>query len=140
MKSIPRKVEDLGFQRFGGTHLKFSGCTWYKIEFWKEKGNLEELSKKANLVSEILARPGFEEQPPEETSRQAGCTRKVAWNLPRKYASSKPKVTTFYSLVKAPETQKNVCLLWIREASMHNAEQRRFQLRSNGHLMKVPNP
>ena len=47
----------IGIERFGGTHLKFSGCTWYKIEFGKEKGNLEALSKKVNLMSEILARP-----------------------------------------------------------------------------------
>ena len=31
------------------------------------------------------------------------------------YESLKPKTATFYSLVKAPETQKIVCLLWIRE-------------------------
>ena len=46
----------IGNERFGGTHLKFSGCTWYKIEFGKERGNLEALSKKVNLMSEILAR------------------------------------------------------------------------------------
>ena len=46
----------IGIERFGGTHLKFSGCTWYEIEFGKEKGNLEALSKKAHLMSEILAR------------------------------------------------------------------------------------
>ena len=58
---------------------------------------------------------GFEEQPREETSRQADCTSKVAWSLVRKFASSKPKITTFYSPVKAPETQNIVWLLWIRE-------------------------
>ena len=36
--------------------MKFSGCTWYKTEFRKEKGNLEALSKKVNLMSEIFAR------------------------------------------------------------------------------------
>ena len=36
----------IGIERFGGTHLKFSGCTWYKIEFGKQKGNLEDLSEK----------------------------------------------------------------------------------------------
>ena len=32
-----------------------------------------------------------------------------------KICKLKPMTTTFYSLVKAPETQKIVCLLWIRE-------------------------
>ena len=40
-----------------GHIMKFSGCTWYKIEFGKEKGNLEALSEKVDLMSEILARP-----------------------------------------------------------------------------------
>ena len=57
--------------------------------------------------------PVFDEQPPEETLRQADCTSKVAWNLARKYASSSR--TLNYVLVKAPETQKIVCLLCIRE-------------------------
>ena len=47
----------IGIERFGGTHLKFSGGTWYKIELGKEKGNLEALSKKVNPMSEIPARP-----------------------------------------------------------------------------------
>ena len=68
--------------------MKFSGCTWYKTEFGKEKGVLEAVPKKVNLMSEILARLFFEKQPPEETSRQADCTSKVAWDLARKYASS----------------------------------------------------
>ena len=59
--------------------------------------------------------PGFEEQPFEETSRQAICASKIAWNLARKYASSKPKTATFYPPVKASKTQKIECLLWIRE-------------------------
>ena len=36
--------------------MKFSECTWYKIEFGKEKGHLEALSKKVNFMSEIFAR------------------------------------------------------------------------------------
>ena len=31
-----------GIERFSGTHFTISG--WYKIEFGKQKGNLEELS------------------------------------------------------------------------------------------------
>ena len=57
MNSILRKVEELGLNASAGSHLKFSGCTWYETEFGKEKGSLEALSKKVNLMSEILARP-----------------------------------------------------------------------------------
>ena len=48
--------EELGLNASAGTHLKFSGCIWYKIELVKGKGNLEALSKKVNLMSEIFAR------------------------------------------------------------------------------------
>ena len=37
--------------------MKFLGCTWYELKFWKEKDNLEALSKKANFMTEILTRP-----------------------------------------------------------------------------------
>ena len=75
-------------------------------------------------MSEILAL-GFEEQPNEETSRQADCTSKVAWSLARKYASSKPKMTTFYSPVKARDTEYRMVVM-DSGASMHNAEHGRF--------------
>ena len=57
MSSIPLKVEEMGLNASAGHTRKFSGCTRYEIEFGKEKGNLEALSQKVNLVSEILARP-----------------------------------------------------------------------------------
>ena len=41
---ILRKVEELGLNASAGHTMKFLGCIWY------------ELSKKANLMSEILAR------------------------------------------------------------------------------------
>ena len=37
--------------------MKFLGCTWYELKFGKGKDNLEALSKKVNIMSEILARP-----------------------------------------------------------------------------------
>ena len=40
-------------ERFGGTHHEILGM---HLVFGKEKGNLKELSKKVNLMSEILAR------------------------------------------------------------------------------------
>ena len=60
--------------------------------------------------------PDFGERPPEETSWQAECDSKAAWNLARKDASlSRTCKLRFNFLVKAPETQKRVCLLCIRE-------------------------
>ena len=65
-------------------------------------------------MSEILARPVPEEQQPEETSRQIECARKAAWRLGEKIFKLKAEdKATFYSPVKAPETQNIVCLLWI---------------------------
>ena len=93
----PRRDTPWNSQDAPGTKLKFGII---------QKGEPHERNRCA---------PGFEDQPPEETSQQAGCTSKVAWNLARKYASSGPEITTFCSPVKAPETQKIVCLLWIRE-------------------------
>ena len=128
MNSILRKVGELGLNALAGHTMKFSGCTWFKIEFGKEKRQSGGIVQKGELHERNPCVLGFEEQPPEETSRQADCTSKVAWNLARQYASSKPKITTFYSPMKVPETQKIVWLFWIRklQCTMHNAEQRRF--------------
>ena len=85
--SIPRKVEELGLNASAGHTRKCSGCTWYKIEFRKERQSGGIVQEGEHHERNPCA-PGFEEQPPEETSRRAGCTSKVAWNLARNYASS----------------------------------------------------
>ena len=54
--SILRKARELGLNAPAGHTMKFLGCICYETKFGKEKGNLEELSKKVNLMSEILAR------------------------------------------------------------------------------------
>ena len=53
-KSILRKA---GQTRLNAT--KFSGRTWYEIQIRERKGHLEALSRKVNLMSEILARPSL---------------------------------------------------------------------------------
>ena len=68
--------------------MKFSGCTWYKTETRERKR--QSGGSKGEPHERNPCAPGFEEQPPEETSRQADVTSKVAWNVGRKYASSKP--------------------------------------------------
>ena len=95
MNSILRKVEELG--------LNASGCIWYELNS----------GKKSEPHERNPCAPGVEEQPPEETSRQADCMSKVAWNLARKCASSNP--TLNYVLF-----------------SLHNAEQGEIELRFNG--------
>ena len=117
MNSVPRKVEELGLNASAGHTRKFSGCTRYKTEFGKGKKAIwrHSLPQKGEPHERNPCVSSFEERTPEETSRQADCDSKAAWNLARKYACSKPKTTTSYSRVKAPETQKIVCLLWIRE-------------------------
>ena len=67
--------------------MKFSGCTWYGIEFGKEKGETGGIiQKKSEPHGRNPCAPGFEERTPEETSRQADCDSKVAWNLAKKNA------------------------------------------------------
>ena len=43
-----------------GHTRKFTGCTWYKIEFGKEEGNLEALSKKGEFHERNPCAPSFE--------------------------------------------------------------------------------
>ena len=57
INSTLRKAGELGLNAPAGHTMKFSGRTWYELIFGKEKGNLEALSRKVNLMSEILARP-----------------------------------------------------------------------------------
>ena len=98
----------IGIERFGGTHLKFSGCTWYETQFGKENGNLE-----ASWAKSLRARFwGITTWGNLTTSR---LSQQSSVEFGEKICKLKPKTTTFYSFVKAPETQKIECLLWIRE-------------------------
>ena len=135
MNSILRKVEELGLN---GKHQKILRCTWYKTEFGREKGNLEALSKKVNLMSEILARPVL---------------RRNTWgNLTtsRLYQQSsvefgekicKLKAEDNYVLFSCEGARDTEDRMFIVDsgASMHNAEQGRLEHRNNGHFEKVQN-
>ena len=105
----------IGMERFGGTHQKI--LRMHLVQNWirERKRQSGGIIQKGEPHGRNPCAPSSEGHPPEETSRQADCTSKVVWNLARTYASSKPKTTTFYSLVKAPETLKTLCLLWILE-------------------------
>ena len=129
----------IGIERFGETHLKLSGCTWYKIEVGKEKGILEALSKKVNLMSEILARLFLRRNHQRKPHDKQG---KVAWKLARKTWKLKAEdKATFYSPVErkgARDTEDRTFIVY-SGASTHNAEQRRIELRYNGYFEKVQN-
>ena len=134
-KLIVRAIE-----RFGGTHLKFSGSTWFKIEFGKEKGNLH----KGEPHERNPCASGFEEQPPEETSLQAGCTSKVVWNLARKFASSSRTLNyVLFSCEGARDTEDRMFIV-CSGASKHNAEQGELSSdtlrRSNNPMCDLPRP
>ena len=103
-----------GIERFGGTPENSQEAPGTKLNPGKKKAIWRHYPKRWISWAKSL-RAQFWEETPEGTSRQADCTSRVAWNLARKYASSKPKTTTFYSPVKAPETQNIVCLMLIRE-------------------------
>ena len=62
----------IGIERFGGTHQKFSGCTWYKKSV--RKGQSGGIIQKGEPHERNPCALVFEEQPFEETSRQADCT------------------------------------------------------------------
>ena len=111
-----------------------------KFKFGNEKGHLEALSKKVNLMSEILV-PKFEERTLEETSRQEEYARKAAWNLARKLFELKAEdKATFYSPVKiktpvlvSKNTEERVFVVDSGAFNSH-AEQEWFKLRRNGHF------
>ena len=112
--SILRKVEELRLNASTGHTMKYSGCTWHKIEYGKEKDNLEALSKKMNLMREILVRPVL-----RKTTRGNLTTSRLyqqsSVELGEKISKLKLKTTTFNSPEKASETQQIECLLCIRE-------------------------
>ena len=78
-------------------------------------------------MSEILASLFFEEQPPEETSRQADCVSKAAWNLARKICELKAEdKATFYSFFEGARDTEDRMFDMDSGASVHHAEQRRM--------------
>ena len=58
-KSILRKAGQVRLNASARHTIKFSHALGTKFEFGKENGNVEEFSKKVNIMSEILAHPGL---------------------------------------------------------------------------------
>ena len=130
MNSIPRKIEELGLNASADTPEDSQDAPGTKLNSGKRRQSGSIIQKDEPHERNPCA-PSFEEQQPEETSRQASCSSKEAWKLARKYKSSSRELNYVFSPVKsrelnyvfspvkALETQKIICLL----CTMHNAEQ-----------------
>ena len=76
-----------GIERFGRTHHEILSMPFVRNQnSGKKRAIWRYYSKKGAPNERNLCAPGFEEWTPEETSRQADCDSKVAWNLARKNA------------------------------------------------------
>ena len=134
MNSILWKVEELGLKASAGHTVKFSGCTWYKIEFGKEKSQSGRIIEKrwASWAKSLRAQFG-------------GTTTWGNFTTSRSYQHS------------SVELSEKICvslrffLLWRRQRVRRsyvycvfgslNAQcwARRINLRYNGYLEKVQN-
>ena len=81
MNSILRKARELGLNASAGHTMKFLGCTWYETKFGKEKGQSGGIIQKRRTSWAKSLRAWFWGT---NTSRQADCDCKVAWNLENK--------------------------------------------------------
>ena len=115
MNSILQKVEALGLNASAGRTWNSQDAPGTKLNSGERRGQLGGIIHKGETHERNPCALVFEDRTFEETSRQADCTSKVAWNLAWKYEAQKPKTTTCYSHVKAPETQNIVYLSRIRE-------------------------
>ena len=114
MNSILRKAGELRLNASAGHTMKFSGCTWYKTKIREKKAIWRHYPKRWTSWAKSL-RAWFWRTTTWGNLTTRRLYQQSSVEIVEKYASSKPKTTTFYSLMKAPETQKIECLIWIRE-------------------------
>ena len=88
-------------ERFEETHQKILMMHLVRNSIRERKqGNLEALTKKVNLMSEILARQSLRKGTPEQTSRQKEYASKAAWHLARNMQAQGRGQSYVDSLVK----------------------------------------
>ena len=113
----------------------------------KKKGHLRALSKKVNLMNEILARPSLRrEHLRKQTSRREECAHKAAWDFGEKiYKLKAEDKATFYSPVeiKAPvlvskNTEERLFVVH-SGASMHMLSKKDLSSDENGYFAEVQN-
>ena len=114
----------IGIESFGGTHLKFSGCTWYKTEFGKEKRAIwRHYPKRWTSWAKSLRVRFWRTTTWGNLTTSRLYQHKVAWNLARKYVSSSRILNyVLFSCEGARDTEDRVFIVY-SGASMHNAEQ-----------------
>ena len=78
-----------------------------RLKFGKEKGNLEEFSKKVNSYAS-----GFKEWTLEEISQQADCDNKVAWNLSSNAQCSATQIKLRYKRTLRGEDPGTLSRYW----------------------------
>ena len=104
-KSILGNAEQTRLNASAGHSMKFSGRTWYEIQIWERKGPSQGVIQKGELDERNPCVPKFDERTLEETSRKEECARKAAWNLAKKYISSRPRTKLRFIIlwkIKAP--------------------------------------
>ena len=98
-KFILRKAGQPRLNASAGHTIKFSGRTWYEIQIRERKGPSRGFIQKGKPHERNPCAPKFQERTPEETSRQAGCDSKAAWNLARKIYELRPKIKLRFILL-----------------------------------------
>ena len=111
-----------------------------KLNSGKKKGQSGGIIQKCELHERNPCALSSEEQPPEETWGQAGCTSKVAWNLARKYASSKPNVQLRFILLWMRQRHRRWYVYCVFGSFNAQCWTRRFELRYNGYFETVQKP
>ena len=85
MNSILQKVEELGLNASAGHTWNSQDAPGTKLNSGKRRGQSGGIIQKGEPHERNPCAPDFEDRTFEETSRQADCTSKVAWNLAWKY-------------------------------------------------------
>ena len=121
-KSILRKAGQVRGNASGRHTIKFSGRTRYEIRTWDRKGPSRGIIQKSDTHERNPWAPKFEERTPKVSLRQEDCARKAAWDVARKYTSSKPMIKPLFFFCRhsganasLQKPQKIVCLWLIRE-------------------------
>ena len=132
------KLENWDWTLRRGTPWNSQDAPGTKLKFGKKKQS-GGIIQKGELHERNPCAPGFDEQPPEETSRQEDCTSKAAWKLAKKCKLKAEDNYVLFSYEGARDTEDRMFDM-DSGASMHNAEQGEFELRYNGYFEKVQNP
>ena len=127
MNSILRKARGLGLNASAGHTWNSQDAPGTKSNSGKKRAIWRHCPKRWTSWATSL-RTQFWEGTPEETSRQADCTSKVAWTLARKCASSSRRQLRFILLRRRQKHRRSY--VWYGFGSF-NAQcwARRFELR-----------